>query len=310
MRMLSMYKTWLSCALIAGTFSLGCIDTAPERALDVSDGSVMVPTLELSDGSTSAPASDAFADGGSVVPIATERDAAPAPALADPMFGADGGKLAQPSPDAGGRAGVGAPTVSSVIASVAFEQSKAQSPIPVLLFEGGFASFEVEQLVTPIDIAYDLIERPTAWPAWRRGAAGVELSRGGAWTPVLYKYECAPLPAGTTLAGLFERRASSVVGNQAAVQTVTRYRFGTDGSFAACEMKKTAIVALGSITTERTESRGTYQIDGYKVRLINEDASSVTQPFFYDPARPTRMWLGRLHYPASTGTDTALCVAP
>lgn len=206
---------------------------------------------------------------------------------------------------------VGAPAGDlDVIESVAFEDVDGV-PEPFLLFKAGYGSFNVEQIVHPIDIAYDLVEHPQAWPAWRRTPQGVERQTANGWLPLTYKYECAPLPEGTTLNGVFEERLSAVVGGGVASrQWVIRYRFSDDGSFEVCDAQKTAIVATGSVKTQYTQAKGTYEIDGYTIRFTRDDGTEVAQPFFFDPNRPTRVWIDRGHFPIPKAANSAICVAP
>lgn len=195
------------------------------------------------------------------------------------------------------------------IQAVGFDLSN-DAPVPVLLFKAGYASYNAWQIVAPIDIAYDLVEHPMAWPAWRRTSTGVELQNGNGWAALPYKYECSALPKGTTVSGTFEQRTSTTAGTLAARQWVRRYRFTAEGTFESCEAEKTAIVATGSITTKYTQAKGSYEIDGYTLLLKHDDGRLDPRPFFYDPMRPTRLWINRAYLPVPAKDNPAICVAP
>ena len=209
-----------------------------------------------------------------------------------------------PTPEAQG------PTVSNEIETVAFEQSTQGHPLPLLCFKGGYASFNVDQLVNAIDIAFDVVEHPTKWPAWRRTANGIERQTSTGWKALTYKYECAAQPRGTMLSGTFEHYAGTAIGDIAAVETRHRYRFSSDGSFQSCKSTLTAVVATGTLDRERLEHSGRYEVDGFTIRFSYADGSSETLPLFYDPTRPTRLWIGNDDFPSPTSNDPAICVAP
>lgn len=301
-------NNWLGSALVALTMLSACEEDA---ALESGDA-----------GSTSA-AADGLSDAG--VERSTEAGPTPAPSAFDggPDGATDGGLASDSALGPPGQRDAGlfgpplsdpnaapVPTVSDVIETVGFDQSQGGFPVPVLLFQGGYASFNVEQIVKPIDIAYDVVEHPSEWPAWHRTAMGVELKYSAGWKPLMYKYECASLPKGTTLAGTFQRRTDTVVGSEIAVQTIARYRFAVDGTFETCKVTTTAIVSPGRVSTDRAALHGTYEIDGYKVRFAYSDGTSTTVPFFYDPMRPTRLWVDREPFPNPTVVETAICVDP
>jgi hypothetical protein len=209
------------------------------------------------------------------------------------------------------------PTVSDEIVSTAYVQKMDQAvlpervfAVPVLLYKGGLASFNTELVTNPIDIAYDFVEHPQDWPAWRRNAAGtVELQRGGVWGTPEYSYEVKPLPKGTTLAGTFNWGRDTAIGTDAAVKFVFRYRFKADGTFERCKSTVTAIPAIPSITRKQEPFSGKYEIDGYKLKLTYDTGGEDTIPFFYDPTRPTRLWLGPNHYPVVEQDIPEICIA-
>jgi hypothetical protein len=198
---------------------------------------------------------------------------------------------------------------SKDIGGVGFDQSLGGNPIPVLLFAGGYASFKVEQLVEPIDIEYDIVEHPNNWYEWRRSSSGLELkAAGGAWEPVFYKYECSALAEGTVLSGMFEDSSVATPTSSAGLIQITRYRFGNDGSIQSCTMKKFVIGA--NVSVEREQRQGTYTLDGYVMHATYTNGTRETVPFFFDPARPTRLWMERTHYVVPTEQPSTLCMTP
>jgi hypothetical protein len=232
-----------------------------------------------------------------------------------PEDAGDAGGASSPAPDGatvqtGSALPASAPVVSSTVEVVAFERSRAQHPIPVLLFQGGYASYNVGQLVKPIDIAYDVVEHPESWPVWRRTATGLEIEGSSGFVPFDYSYTCSALPRGTTLSGMFEYTSSTTIGTDAGVFEVERYRFAADGTYESCNMTQTVIVVSGTISNKRTQRKGRYVIDGYTIRLTNDDGTSAFMPFFYDPNRTTRLWIEKTNYVTPTKTPTTLCVAP
>jgi len=236
----------------------------------------------------------------------------PAPPPRDAGDAGDGSSM--DGGDAASRSGVtvpvSTPVVSSTVEVVAFDRSRAQHPIPVLLFQGGYASYNVDQLVKPIDIAYDVVEHPESWPVWRRTATGLEIEGSNGFVPFDYSYTCSALPRGTTLSGMFEYTSSTTIGTDAGVFEVERYRFAADGTYESCNMTQTVIVASGTISSKRTQKKGRYVIDGYTIRLTNDDGTSAFMPFFYDPNRSTRLWIEKTNYVTPTKTPATLCVAP
>lgn len=298
--------SWLGFSRIALVGLLtACVDVDSDSDSDAAG--MATASAPDSDSSTSAPASaPSTGPDGSVGTAAGSLDASiDASNFLDASFADVNVSAPAPAPPGADRV---AATVSNVIASVAFDHIENR-PVPVLLFAGGYASYNVSQIVKPIDIAYDLVEHPASWPLWRRGPMGVELQTPSGWKTLLYKYECGPLPVGTKLAGTFEVRGSVTAGAEAARKWVNRYRFAADGTFEYCDMTTTAIVVLGSVETVKTEHRGTYELDGYKVQFALEGAGGGTHALFYDPVRPTRLWLNRAHY-TQVADGTPLCVAP
>jgi hypothetical protein len=175
-------KDWCASVIVAVFMASGCGADAAQEGDDT--GTMRAGAEGVSEAGSELPTEGGVAP---IVPVvSTTSDAAvPGQAPTGPSDGGpgtvqtpgtigrqDGGQLGAPLSDP---AAPPSPTVSDVIDSVGFDQSKGGFPIPVLLFHGGYASFNVEQIVKPIDIAYDVVEHPSAWPTWRRDAMGIAL---------------------------------------------------------------------------------------------------------------------------------------
>lgn len=231
---------------------------------------------------------------------------------AAPSDRSDAGPQGGSSPDAPTH---GAPTVSNEIESVGFYDRYDQNavpagpiPTPLLLYKGGLASRNIGLVLNPIDIAYDRVEHPEAWPAWRRGGAGIELETANGWTELHYPFECRPLAKGTKLAGTFQYFRDAYVAENAAVKIIDRYRFKDDGTFETCKSTHTVVASSFPIIDNKKEPfEGNYEIDGYKLRLTYDDGTTEQRAFFYDPMRPTRLWLGTAHYPTPTEDISEIC---
>jgi hypothetical protein len=203
--------------------------------------------------------------------------------------------------------------VSEDIESVAFDQStnNRKEPIPVLLYSGGYASYNASLIVKPIDIAYDVVEHPDDWPAWRRGPEQVELNGGDGWRQVRYAYECKALAKGTRFEGTFERYVENIADPSLGGNVHrTRIRFAKDGTFEFCDATEVIVVVTGTIKNTAEPKAGTYEVDGLTVHLKWTDGTTEDDPLFYDPMRPTRVWLGRAFYENPKAENAEICVKP
>ncbi|HEX6245679.1 MAG TPA: hypothetical protein VFZ61_32365 [Polyangiales bacterium] len=297
-------KRWRVWFWWVAVLAVGCEVQPAERDEQESDAAAVIGTSQDADTSDPNPTpreepdmitSDAAANPGA--PVGSADAATPS---------ATAGK---PDATAGAAPRDGGPQVSKDIVGVGFDQSRGGYPIPVLLFGGGYASFDVDQLVKPIDIEYDIVEHPESWYEWRRSSTGLELKAArGEWEPVFYKYECSALARGTVLSGVFEDSTVAAPTSGAGLIQITRYGFGSNGSIQSCTMKKFIIGA--NISVEREQRQGTYTLDGYVMQATYTDGTRERVPFFYDPARPTRLWLERTQYVVPTKEPTTLCVTP
>jgi hypothetical protein len=273
----------------------------------------------------------ARADAGSDAGEDAEPAAAPSQTGAKPEADAGAAGKAAPAPSmqspAGASAGAAgsdmpammapltaAPTVSTEITKVAYNQTTngTGKPIPVLLYAGGYASYNISLITEPIDIAYDIVEHPDAWPLWRQGNERVELQEAGAWTPVHYAYETQPLPADTRVSGLFERYVENIPDpNLGGNAHRYRYKFSDDGTFEFCDASVVIVVASGTIRYENALKKGRYAVEGLTIQYTFDDGSpSERYPFFFDPERPTRFWLRSAHFENTKDQTLPTCEKP
>lgn len=170
------------------------------------------------------------------------------------------------------------------VLSAAMEKSQGGDPVPFWLYRGGFAPLDNKVLPIAADAVRHHAANPDLWTRWRRTSAGVERKVDSGWKQLAYDIEYVALPTGTKLNGTFSQDV--VIGSTAGVQT--RYRFAPDGSFAACKL---TVFATGSIRPEHILRRGTYEVDGFVVRLRGTSGTNETESIVYDPARPGSAWV-------------------
>ncbi len=308
----------VACCLLLALLSLalGCED-APSESTEHDPGvdrdsdhdhdadAGDVPSKDMEDAGDSGSA-EADADDSSLLQVDAD-DSGPDGA---------GGNASDADTDAGTHVNLGnaAPHVSYDIQAVGFHAITDQAisrdpiPVPVLLYAGHLASFNTDLAVKRIDIDYDLIEHPDAWPAWRRNGDVTELQRGAAWAPLHFKYQCLPLPKGTVLGGTFQYLRDAAVGSTAAVKTIDRYRFKDDGTFETCKSTLTVVASSPPIINRKyEEKRGRYEIDGLKILFRYDDGATAAAAFFYDPMRPTRLWFGRTHFTKPANDVPEIC---
>ena len=200
------------------------------------------------------------------------------------------------------------PGASNEIESVAFDQSKGGRPIPLLLYPGGYASFNVELATTTVAVAEDILVNPDDWHPWRRTSAGVEIEWSSEWMPVHYRFECAAQRKGTRLSGTYEHRETLNLG-VAVEDTVARYRFRPDGTFESCEVKE-HVASNGFMDRSNVKHSGRYEVSGYSIRFVYADGGGDTLPFFYYSIGKTALWVEKTHFVPQTADDADICVAP
>jgi hypothetical protein len=165
------------------------------------------------------------------------------------------------------------------IVAAAMDKSVGGYPVPFWLYKGGVAPFDTDGLL-PIsaDAVKHRAANPDLWTEWRRVANSVERKVGRDWKLLAYDDEYAALPSGTTVDATFNAEYD-------AYQT-RKYRFSDDNTFEYC--KYVSLVQSGE------RSSGTYDIDGYVIRLRFPNGSSESYSFVYDPSkRPNTMWFNQ-----------------
>jgi hypothetical protein len=193
--------------------------------------------------------------------------------------GGDAG-LTTSDPDEGG-------PFTGEVSVAAMEQSQGGDPVPFWLYRGGFAPLDRDVLPLAADAVKHRAANPELWTRWRRTEAGVERKVDSGWKRLAYDMEYTALPKGTRVNGTFGR--DLVIGSTAGVQT--RYRFSTDGSFAACKL---TTFATGSIRPEHILRQGSYEIDGFVVRLRGTNGTNEVESIVYDPERSGSAWVDNI----------------
>jgi hypothetical protein len=167
---------------------------------------------------------------------------------------------------------------------------------PFWLYNGGVSPTDEEGLLPiPAEALKHRAANPDLWIPWRRAADGtVERSIEGKWKPLAYDDEYAALPKGSSFAGTFESAATvaDIAGR------IRKYRFAKSGSYEFCEL----FVAGSSISEERAS--GTYQVDGYVIKLVSKSGTQETFSLVYDPSqRPNTMWIDRGMFTRDNGAS-------
>jgi len=203
------------------------------------------------------------------------------------------------------------PVPTNDIETVGMDDTTDKEPRPVIMFRGGYATYNVRVVTSPVDVATDVVEHPDAWYPWRRTAEGLELQRrNGSWYRLPYKEESQPLVAGSRLDRIYEHGSVSDVGISAVIQKITRIEWNADGSWRACDGTKTTIVQTGMWRKETTPSTGKYEINGYTAHITNDDGSEQTVPLFTMVDEPHVIWFKDGPLGAPTELPDAICVTP
>ena len=108
----------------------------------------------------------------------------------------------------------------------------------------------------------------------------------------------------------FNFLSDRAVGDTAAVKTIYRFRFKQDGTFETCKSLLTVVPAVPTIQRTYESKTGNYEVDGYKIHLTYNEGGEDLYPFFFDPARPSRLWLGFNYYPTPTNDVPEICMVP
>lgn len=192
--------------------------------------------------------------------------------------GKDAGPVAKPSEPFTGE-----------IESAAMEQANGGWPVPYWLYKGGVAPDDTDGLLPiPEEAVKHRAANPDLWTEWRRTPDGVERKIGERWKLLAYKDEYGPLPKGSSLTGTFSWLNNAYEDR--------KYRFNANFTFDYC--------SYTTVISRKAFGHGTYEIDGFVIRLIYSNATEAYS-FIYDPKnKPNTLWFDEVPYKRDNTPDT------
>jgi hypothetical protein len=166
----------------------------------------------------------------------------------------------------------------------------------VVLLKDGWATRNTRVLFMPVDVVADRTANPGAYRQWKNFSNGLAEWNGRAWILYEYQDQYAPLPKGATVQGAFTRLTgggSIATGGDILIASQQAYNFGKDGTFAR---NVSGVVSSTSVTAANLppKQHGTYEIDGYRLRLHYADGSGFTTSIVTTGTRV--MFIGGLAY--------------
>lgn len=196
-----------------------------------------------------------------------------------------------------GSAGTGGIVTSAYIETVGFLNNELGNPRPVLLFNGGRGTENLAMVTkSAAEVSADIAAFPQKWWQWRRTASGFERDNGKGWTAFPYQFEVRPLPSGTKLVGQYQH-SQDVVGAALLQQTV-QWKF-TEMSFQSCDSSE--LRGAGLPFVDNINASGNYTAGGYVLQTARSNGTRTTEPLFFDPATPGRLWIGPSYFVSSAG---------
>lgn len=211
-----------------------------------------------------------------------------------PLFAADGGAVgrvgdggirvpigvdaAAPSTIDAGRPTENASEVfDGTVVAVVLTRSVGGFQVPLWLYKGGFAPSDDDGLLPiPAQALKHRAANPDLWTRWRRTAKGVERMSDGEWIAADASEEFAPLPKGTKLTGIYQLDPGYYLERT--------YEFSASGTFTYCQVI--------SLTLSKTRYSGTYEVDGYVLRLRTSGGDVESLSLVHDAQRrPNTMWI-------------------
>jgi hypothetical protein len=197
-----------------------------------------------------------------------------------------------------------APVDSDEVVSVAFLLNSKGEPRPVVLFKGGYATYD-ESIVTqsPIDAAAHRAANPDSWTEWRRTSGKVDLKTSTGWQLLVTHEEAKPLPKGTPLSQLHESYVGSDLNANPVILIRWRYRFHEDGTFDYCKISEIAGTNPDIFSREIDDRAGHYVVDGFKLHLEDANGINDTYSFFYEGPVSQRMWIDGRYYVLEDGPE-------
>jgi hypothetical protein len=165
-----------------------------------------------------------------------------------------------------------------------------QEPFPVLLFEDGSACNDMNFVVQDLDAASHREDNPAKWTEWKRINGKVALLKSGAWSKLADDGEYAPQARGFALDGSFRHVSSYSVGTFVNVNETT-YRFLPGHRFA---VSGAAVFTTGNANGGSTQAdqQGTYEVDGYVLRLHYESGREALSSLVSGEADPRTIYVG------------------
>lgn len=218
----------------------------------------------------------------------------------------------QPSAASGnGAAGQAAadmpPKISNTVVSIAFGTAPAGNPTPLVLFDGGYATWDETILATQaIDVAASMQAMPNMWEQWRRSGNEIQLKSSQGWNPLPYSDEYGPTMKGTRLSAVYERVFSPDPTAEVLVLLEWRYRFKSDGTFEYC-YTSTIAGTPPVFSKERKSRAGKYEVDGYVVHFDDDAGVSDTESFIYNSASTHWLWVDDEPLELTKDTGQSVC---
>jgi hypothetical protein len=183
------------------------------------------------------------------------------------------------------------------IVAAAMDEAVGGFPVPVWLYKGGVYPTDDDGLLPiPGEAVKHRAANPDLWSAWRRTPNGVERKIGRDWSPLAYDDEYAALAAGTRVNATFNSSADRY--------QERKYRFTSAGRFEYCRE-----IAVASLRPEY--GSGTYEVDGYVIRLRYSGGTVETLSFVYDPKlRPNSLWVDGSPFKRDNTVGTSALACP
>jgi len=278
---------WLFCVWIA-MFCLGGCEEPDEGAEPETEAQTDAKPATTQPGATPGQPARGEPDGGAEPDAKAETDTKPA--------------TTQPGATPGQPAG-GMPARAGEPQAAALYTSALDRPVPFLLYPDGLACLDANVVTTGIDAATHRAQNPDQWTHWRRNGGVLETQdERGAWK-AKRPDEIAPLAKDSRLRAALLYENGVEVGSGGYYERM-RYLLLADGRFRSC-FRATGF-ATGVVSGKKLGKRkGTYQIDGFVVRLTHEDGEKQTLSFVYSPTLK-QAWVDKDWFTLETSDEMAV----
>lgn len=183
------------------------------------------------------------------------------------------------------------------IVAAAMDDAVGGYPVPVWLYKGGVYPTDDDGLLPiPAEAVKHRAANPDLWSTWRRTADGVERKIGREWSLLAYDDEYTALAAGTRINGTFVSSGDRY--------QERKYRFTIAGRFEYCRE-----IAVASLRPEY--GSGTYEIEGYVIRLRYSGGTTETLSVVHDPRqRPNTIWVDGSPFKRNNTVGTSALACP